>query len=142
MRHPYTDHDTCVARLMEWHRRNGGIIVAFDFDNTVYDFHSRGHDYSDVTKLLREAHKVGAFLIVFTGNEDTAFVRTYLAERQIPYDTINEQAPFLTTTARKIYYNLLLDDAAGLASACEHLRAYIEIVKHGITKETYDDARS
>gem|GEM_PF-3883841 len=25
-------------------------------------------------------------------------------------------------------YNLLLDDAAGLKSACEHLRAYIEII--------------
>jgi hydroxymethylpyrimidine pyrophosphatase-like HAD family hydrolase len=129
MRHPYTDHDTCVTRLVEWRRTNGRIIVAFDFDNTVYDYHSRGHDYSDVVVLLREARDVGAFLIVFTGNGDTEFVRSYLEREGIPYDVINEQASFLTTTARKIYYNLLLDDAAGLASACEHLRAYIDIVK-------------
>lgn len=126
--HPYLDHDTCVRRLVEWHTRNGCIIVAFDFDNTVYDFHGRGHQYDEVEQLLRDAAAVGAFLIVFTGNEDTDLVRRHLAARKIPYHAINEQAPFLTTSARKIYYNILLDDAAGLASACEHLRAYIEIV--------------
>lgn len=129
MRHPYTDHDTCVKRLVEWHARNGRIIIAFDFDNTVYDFHSRGHDYSDVVSLLREAREVGAFLIVFTGNENLELVRAHLAQHKIPYDAINEQAPFIPSAARKIYYNLLLDDAAGLASACEHLRAYIDIVR-------------
>lgn len=128
MRHPYLDHDTCVERLLDWHEKNGRIIVAFDFDNTVYDYHSQGHDYSDVVELLIMAKAVGAYLIVFTGNEDRALVERYLIDHGIPFDAINEQAPFLTTTARKIYYNLLLDDAAGLKSACEHLRAYIEII--------------
>lgn len=130
MRHPYTDHDTCVKRLLDWHKRNGRIIVAYDFDNTVYDYHARGHDYSDVIELLVMAKAVGAYLIVFTGNEDRTLVERHLANNGIPYDTINEQAPFLTDKehTRKIYYNLLLDDAAGLASACAHLRAYIEQV--------------
>ncbi len=135
MQHPYADHSTCVERLCAWHRTNGRLIVAYDFDNTVYDFHSRGHDYREVISLLRDVKKVGAFLIVFTGNEDTAFVRDFLAQNQIPYDAINEQAPFLTTTARKIYYNLLIDDAAGLASACAHLRAYIDIINAQHSKE-------
>jgi hypothetical protein len=130
MRHPYTDHDTCVKRLLDWHEKNGRIIVAYDFDNTVYDYHARGHDYSDVIELLVMAKAVGAYLIVFTGNEDRTLVERHLRENGIPFDAINEQAPFLTDKehTRKIYYNLLLDDAAGLESACAHLRAYIAAI--------------
>ena len=128
MRHPYVNHATCVARLLEWHQRNGSIIVAYDFDNTVFDYHAKGHDYSEVMDLIRQVKEVGAYLIVFTGNQDTDFLKKYLAQHNLPYDSINEQAPYITTSARKIYFNLLLDDAAGLASACEHLRAYIAAV--------------
>ena len=39
-----------------------------------------------------------------------------------------EQAPFVLTTARKIYYNLLLDDAAGLLSASAQLEAFLNLI--------------
>lgn len=136
MRHPYLDHDTCVARLLDWHARFGRIIVAYDFDNTVYDYHGRGHDYGEVIELIRRAKReAGVYLIVFTGNENTRFVRTFLAEHDIPYDAINEQAPF-AAPARKIYYNLLLDDAAGLASACGYLESYLEALSNQAQKDT------
>ena len=130
-KHPYLNHATCVKRLQEWYARNGCLIVAFDFDNTVYDFHNKGHDYSEVIHLLRRAKQANCYLIVFTGNQDEQLVRGFLQEHGIPYDVINEHAPFLdekSKQARKIYYNLLLDDAAGLESACAHLEAFLDSV--------------
>ncbi len=127
-KHPYLDHDTCVKRLLEWHEKNGRLIVAYDFDNTVYDYHHKGHDYSEVVDLIRRAKQAGCYLIVFTGNEDSTLVRGFLDENSIPYDQINEQAPFVLTTARKIYYNLLLDDAAGLLSASAQLEAFLNLI--------------
>lgn len=131
MAHPYLNHDVCVARLHEWYTRNGSLIVAYDFDNTVYDFHHKGHDYSEVVTLLRRAKRAGCYLIVFTGNQDEQFVKAYLHEQGIPYDVVNEQAPFLdvkSRSARKIYYNILLDDAAGLESACKQLGQFLDSV--------------
>lgn len=139
MRHPYADHDTCVKRLLEWHARNGRIIVAYDFDNTVYDYHARGHDYGDVAQLIRDANAAGAYLIVFTGNQDTALVRAHLEAHNIPYHAINEQAPFIPNDARKIYYNLLLDDAAGLACACAHLRSYLDAMAQSAPHNHMED---
>lgn len=132
MHHPYLDSQTCIDRLVAWHRANGGIIVAYDFDNTVYDYHNQGHNYQEVIDLIKRAHHAGCYLIVFTGNHNQELVERFLAEHEIPYDAINEQAPFLPESirrARKIYYNLLLDDAAGLASACAHLEGFLEILK-------------
>ncbi len=123
--HPYLNHATCVERLRAWHQRNGRLIVAYDFDNTVYDYHAKGHDYSEVIRLLQRAHQAGCYLIVFTGNQDTEFVIRYLADNAIPYDLINEHAPFAPSSARKIYYNLLLDDAAGLESAYRQLECFL-----------------
>jgi hypothetical protein len=131
MRHPYLSHEVCVRRLHDWYTRNGTLIVAFDFDNTVYDFHNKGHDYSEVITLLRKAKRANCYLIVFTGNSDTQLVQSFLQEKDIPYDAINEHAPFLdekSKSARKIYYNVLLDDAAGLESACMYLDEFLDSV--------------
>jgi predicted HAD superfamily phosphohydrolase YqeG len=131
MRHPYLSHEACVARLRDWYTRNGSLIIAYDFDNTVYDFHNKGHNYGEVITLLRKAKHANCYLIVFTGNPDEQLVHTFLKEQAIPFDVINEQAPFLdemSKRARKIYYNVLLDDAAGLESACKYLDEFLDSV--------------
>lgn len=132
MQHPYLDDSICKDRLLAWHRQNGRIIVAYDFDNTVYDYHSAGHDYSLVIDLIKKAHCLGCYLIVFTGNQDEQLVRSFLKENDIPYDMINEHAPFLPSgmrRAHKIYYNVLLDDAAGLKSACLYLGEFLDALE-------------
>lgn len=132
MRHPYLNHDVCVARLREWYERNGSLIVAYDFDNTVYDYHSRGHDYTEVIELIRKAKHAGCYLIVFTGNQDEQLVRSFLKDNDIPFDSVNEQSPFLdenSKQSRKIYYNILLDDAAGLESACAYLLEFLNSIQ-------------
>ena len=66
--HPF-NKENCKKRLLEEYHRYGKLIVAFDFDNTIYDYHNDGGDYSEVIKLLRDCSKLGFELVLFTTEE-------------------------------------------------------------------------
>ncbi|WP_316786742.1 hypothetical protein [Pedobacter frigiditerrae] len=102
------------ARLIDEYQKYGSIVIAYDFDDTVYDFHKKGRMYNQVIDLLRELNSINCFLICWTGQEDIQLVKTYLAENNIPFDTINENPPFYKSESRKVYANAYLDDRAGL----------------------------
>ncbi len=82
--------------------------------------------------LLKELKTIGCYLIVFTANEDENFVKAYCTNNKIPFNTINENPPFFKSSSRKIYYNILLDDRAGLREAYDHLKKLVEAVKKNI----------
>lgn len=112
-----------VNRLIYEYNTHKSIIVAYDFDNTVYDYHNKGFKYDDVINLIRECKREGFHLVVFTScNDDRMeFIKNYLVENNIPFDYINETPDFIPFKGRKIYYNILPDDRAGLSSAYEDL---------------------
>ena len=91
----------------------------------MYDFHKVGNTYTQVIDLLRALKTIGCYLIIFTANEDQQFVEKYCDEQNIPYDAINENPPFYSSTARKIYYNILLDDRAGLKETYDLLNKLV-----------------
>lgn len=128
----YLNDQKALDRLLTEYKKYGSLTVAYDFDNTVYDYHNEGHDYSDVINLIRECKECGFYLIVFTGEENTNKVETFLNENDIPFDAINENPPFFKSTSRKIYSNILLDDRAGLYSAYWQLKNVINIIKYGV----------
>jgi hypothetical protein len=130
--HPYLSDTACIYRLVDEYKQHGSLVIAYDFDNCVYDYHSKGHCYCEVVNILREAKKIGCHLIVFTAEKDTEKVKNFLTEQKIPFDGINENPPFFKSDARKIYYNILLDDRAGLWSAYYQLEQTIQIIKHKI----------
>lgn len=111
--------ENVVTRLVKEWKEHGKLIIAYDFDNTVFDYHGVGHTYDHVINLLRRCNKVGAHFIVFTAKSDAEvpFMKKYLQEHHIPFDSINENLNFIPFDGRKIYYNILLDDRAGLSSA-------------------------
>ena len=133
--HPYLSDYECFERLMAEYDKHKGLIVAFDFDNCVHDYHKQGHNYVEVIELIRAAKEIGCYLIVFTAEEDIDKVITFLNDNKIPFDTLNENPPFWKSTARKIYYNILLDDRAGLLSAYTQLKWVIDKVKARRAKE-------
>lgn len=130
-----TDHflhaKNVVDRLVEEWTAHGKLIIAYDFDNTVFDYHGVGHTYDDVINLLRRCNEFGAHFIVFTAKSDAEipFMKQYLEENNIPYDSINENLNFIPFDGRKIYYNVLLDDRAGLESAYRSLATALEIME-------------
>ena len=128
MHHIFLNTDATYARLLSEYSKYSSIVVAFDFDNTVYDYHKQGLNCSEIVDLLQKLKEVNCFLIVWTANEDVDFVRNYCLENQIPFDAINENPPFFKSKSRKIYYNELLDDRAGLRESFERLlKLYNEI---------------
>jgi hydroxymethylpyrimidine pyrophosphatase-like HAD family hydrolase len=117
-------------RLIEEYHKYGTLVVAFDFDDTVYDFHKKGRIYSDVIHLLRELKALGCYLICWTGQEDREFVTNYLLENNIPFDAYNENPPFHQSSSRKIYANAYLDDRAGLRQVYDELNGLISTIKN------------
>lgn len=122
----YLNVENSYNRLLREYEQYGSLVVAFDFDNTVYDFHQQGHSYSDVIGLLQQLKQLNCYLIVFSANENTNFIEEYCRKMRIPFDAINQNPPFYQSDGRKIYYNILLDDRAGLRESYETLRKLIQ----------------
>jgi len=116
---PYLQDSNCIKRLVEEWEKYGSLIVAYDFDNTVFDYNEKGYTYNQVVELLRECKRQGFHLTVFTSCNDDRFdfIKDYLTKNDIPFDGINETPDFIPFKGRKVYYNILLDDRAGLSSA-------------------------
>lgn len=56
-------------------------------------------------------------------------VKSILDKEKLPYNSINEDTPFIPFTGRKVYYNILLDDRAGLNQTYnELLRLYNKVI--------------
>jgi hydroxymethylpyrimidine pyrophosphatase-like HAD family hydrolase len=122
----YLDTQNSLNRLMEEYKQYNSLVVAFDFDDTVYDFHKKGRIYQDVMVLLRKLKSINCYLICWTGQENPEFVAQYLKENDIPFDAINENPPFHKSTSRKVYANAYLDDRAGLQQVYQELKYLTE----------------
>jgi hypothetical protein len=110
----YLSEQNSYERLLKEYNDHGSLVVAYDFDNTVYDFHRKGWQFNLVIDLLRKLKSINCYLIVFTANADLELVVDHLTQHNIPFDSVNENPPFYKSESRKIYYNILLDDRAGL----------------------------
>jgi len=126
----YLSDINCIDRLLDEYNKYGRLIVAYDFDNTVFDYNSKGITFKDVINLLHRCHQAGFHLIVFTSCDESRFddIRKYLKDNHIPFDAINETPEFIPFKGRKVYYNVLLDDRAGLKSAYVQLSAVVDKV--------------
>ncbi len=119
----FLNDQNCVERLFDEWKKYGSLIVAYDYDNTVFDYYNKGFQYTDVIELLKECKRMKFHLTVFTSCNDDRFpeIKQYLSDNNIPFDGINETPDFIPFKGRKVYFNILLDDRAGLKSAYEIL---------------------
>jgi hydroxymethylpyrimidine pyrophosphatase-like HAD family hydrolase len=135
MKHLFLNADFTYKRLLSEYQKYGSIVVAFDFDNTVYDYHKQGLDCSEIIDLLQKLKSINCSLIVWTANADEDFVRQYCLTHLIPFDAVNDNPPFFTGKSRKIYYNELLDDRAGLRESFDRLlKLYDSVMTQSLLK--------
>lgn len=127
----YLDSNNAYQRLEEEYFKYGKIIIACDYDDTLYDFHKRGRGYNDVLQLLQR-WKSHAQIIIWTGNGENKFeeIKDYLLQNNIPYDGINCDSD-IRVDGRKIYANVYLDDRSGLSETYGMLRKLIEKIEMG-----------
>jgi phosphoglycolate phosphatase-like HAD superfamily hydrolase len=129
MQDRYLELNESVKRLVSDYKKHNSLFVAFDFDNTVFDYFGTGETYPKLEALLRFL-KVKEFkLILFTGNEGEKLqeIVKYCKEHGYEPDFVNE-SPVMKTT--KPYYNILLDDRAGLNDAYQTLVLTLNILNY------------
>jgi hypothetical protein len=123
----YFDDNRCIKRLQSELNTYGKLYIAFDFDNTIFDFHNEGIDCSKVISLLKKASEAGHVLILFTATSDPErlqFMKLYCKHFGINVKYINENKDVFPGSP-KPYYNILLDDRAGLESSIKILEKII-----------------
>lgn len=107
--------EKAIQRLKKEIAKYGTIYIAFDFDNTIFDYHNHGDDYSPIINLLKQCSDLGHKLILFTATSDEerlTFMKLYCKHFGIKIAYINENPD--VEGGVKPYYNILLDDRAGL----------------------------
>lgn len=125
---PFMEEDACVDRLMDEYHQYGKLIIALDFDDTIFDFHGKGRCYPRVEQIILDCQKLGFYIMLFTGGHPDGYPKQmeYLADRGIYPVCINENPiPLPFGNYRKPYYNVLLDDRAGLGQAYRILRRVV-----------------
>lgn len=135
---PATNLNFLLMRLIEQYKKHGKIVIAYDIDDTVRPCYC--DDCTEIQTLLKMAKDIiDPYFIVYTSNPDIEEVERYLNECHIPYHAINKNAPFVPFKDGKIFYNILLDDKAGLAQAASNLKDLLYMVKYNlISKEKTD----
>lgn len=117
--------------------RHKDLIVAFDFDNTVFDYHKLGRSFPYVRALLKRCKKLNLTLVLFTVEDDEEKLqlkKDYCNSYGFYPDYVNESPVY--PEAKKPYYNILLDDRAGLGDAAAALNSALNFI------EEHEDSRT
>jgi len=125
----FLDEKAALQRLLQEYEKHGQLVVGYDFDDTVHDFHGRGCTHEKVIALLRDLRDIGCKCIAWTCYPNLKYVIDYCKEHDIPLDGVNKDIIELPWTSRKPFYSVLLDDRAGLLQVYNDLTAFVEIIK-------------
>lgn len=125
----YLEEGKSRTRLINEYKKYGSLVVGFDFDGTVYDYHQTGASHENVRQLLRDLKEIGCKLICWTAQSDLVFVKNFLKENNIPFDGINTNGIPLNWESRKPFFSALLDDRAGLIQVYEELYDVVYFVR-------------
>ena len=137
-------------RLKRDYENHDRIIIAYDLDDTVRPYLTQ--DCSKVMDTIKQAKKIlNPYFIVYTANRDKKFNIEWLNDNYMPWDSINSYPDYpyfnkFKTYAPdgKLYYNLLLDDKAGLDEALlalEKLITYATMKKSIYTKDAMPESK-
>lgn len=132
MNDPYLNTEKTYNRLHEEYLKYGKIIVACDYDDTIYDFHKKGYTYTAVVNLLLECQKLGFYICIFTGSPTDKYqeITDYTKNLGLNIASINKNPfPMPFGNDGKMYFNILLDDRAGLNESYNILNRLIQHIK-------------
>lgn len=136
----FLSYKNFYMRLKDDYIKHGYLIIAYDFDDTVSNYsgakypEAAGWTHDKIIKLLQDWRDYAKFILFTARNtEDTiqeavAFIRA----NQIPMDAVNMNLPGIPYgNTTKVYYNILIDDKAGLGWPYKALRALLKEIKSG-----------
>lgn len=130
---PYFSTETCVDRLYFEYSLHKKLIIALDFDDTIFDFHKKSRAYDNVISLIKECQELGFYIVIFTGSPLDKYnsIREYCINIGIQITSINKNAfPLPFGNDGKIYFNILLDDRSGLGQSYDILQRTLQKIKN------------
>jgi hypothetical protein len=134
MNNYYKSDQKAIARLVEEYLKYKSLIIGFDFDCTIYDYHSEGLELDPVILLLRRASDANLIMCLHTlslKEQDIIKKVEHTKSLGINVHFINE-SPVLNNSfpenKKKPFYSILLDDRAGLSSAFTILEETLNIL--------------
>ena len=113
--HPWFSFSRQSKRLVKCYQEHKNLVIGYDFDGTIYDTNKVGGDFGDVIDLLKKCTDFGFTMCLWTAEPDPeklAWKIEYAKKLGIGVDYVNE-SPLMPGT-KKPYFNILLDDRAGL----------------------------
>lgn len=122
---PYFSTGRCVDRLFREYLKHPKLIIATDFDSSIFDVHGAGHTFPALINLLRRCADLGFYIVVFTASDSSRHpaIRAEMERLGIPVASLNTNPiPLPYGNQGKIFYNILLDDRSGLGQAFDILR--------------------
>lgn len=126
----FFNDEALLDKLKVHYKEHNKIIVAYDYDDTIAPtYMSKCCD--SVIALLKEIKPYAVF-ICYTANQNPDKVKQYIKENNIPLDAFNDNVDFMKDKfggTSKVYFNILLDDKAGLGQAYRILKTFLEWVK-------------
>lgn len=125
----YLNDTANFERLLREYDRYGSLCIAYDFDDTIHDYHGTGHTYPLVKELIRDLKSIGCKLVCWTAYKDLGYVANFLDMNDIPFDAINDGGIPLPWESKKPFFSALLDDRAGLFEMYQTLRKLVDTIK-------------
>lgn len=128
-KHPFND-ERCARRLLWEYQNYEHLIVGVDFDNTIRPV-KPDSSCEEVIELLRRCSKDPKITLclwsICSSQEEEQEKLDYCESLGITIDHIN-YSPFQISSyeGRKQYFNVLLDDRAGLESAYNNLKYVLD----------------
>ena len=122
------DSRNVVERLLSVYHEHGKILVAFDFDDTIYNTHNRqSSNYNMILELLQELKPYAKFMCFSCSETDRfPFIEQFCKNNNLRLDVgVNENLIDLEWSTRKPYYNIILDDRCGLRQTYEDLCTFL-----------------
>jgi hypothetical protein len=130
----YLNDRKAVDRLKREYQEHKNLIIGFDFDNTIYDYHKEGLELQPVIDLLKRCSDLGFTMCLYSASlcEDEEKHDKQMFEKKgfceyslgIKVECINYSPipVFRSYKDKKPYFSILLDDRAGLSSAYSILK--------------------
>ncbi len=137
MHNSYLNNQKAVDRLVKEYKEHKNLVIGFDFDCTIYDYHKEELDLYPVIEILQRCSNLGFTMCLHTlvnvNAEMTLFDKIkHCKSLNIKVDYINS-SPILNeqpeTINSKPFYSILLDDRAGLLASYEILLQTLKELK-------------
>lgn len=111
----YLNDRKAIDRLKREYLEHQNLIIGFDFDNTIYDYHSDNLELRPVIDLLVKCSELGFTMCLITMPDRIIGKVRHTKGLGINTDYINDSP--VMTNKEKPYLNILLDDRAGLSAS-------------------------